>query len=242
MDGGMYWDEGVELVTGCTPCSPGCENCWHRGMVGRFGGDPDEVILRRDRIARLRTGKPRIVAIWSDLFHPGVADDFIGEAMDAAAAGPCQVLLLTKRAERMAWWFRHAGVPENVWPGVTVESQQQIGRLFMLRQIESPHLWVSVEPILGQMCFGVGISYSWLSWMVVGCETGRGARINEDTNVQIRLTLAGAASVHVPCWVKSIVGPAGRPISNVSGVPWAVRQMPAGLQVRSEPAAPGVEE
>jgi len=25
---GRYWQVVVELVSGCTPCSPGCDHCW----------------------------------------------------------------------------------------------------------------------------------------------------------------------------------------------------------------------
>jgi hypothetical protein len=31
---GRYWDEGITLVDGCTPCSPGCEY-WYLYKVGR---------------------------------------------------------------------------------------------------------------------------------------------------------------------------------------------------------------
>ena len=41
---GVYWDKPWNPVTGCTPCSPGCLNCWAKELAGRFpwtahGGD-----------------------------------------------------------------------------------------------------------------------------------------------------------------------------------------------------------
>jgi protein gp37 len=33
---GRYWDKGIQLIDGCTPCSPGCDNCWSAGMTHRF--------------------------------------------------------------------------------------------------------------------------------------------------------------------------------------------------------------
>jgi len=37
VDKGRYWQIGIELVSGCTPCSPGCDNCWSAAMTNRFG-------------------------------------------------------------------------------------------------------------------------------------------------------------------------------------------------------------
>jgi protein gp37 len=36
IDKGIWWEEGVELVSGCSPCSPGCDNCWSADMTHRF--------------------------------------------------------------------------------------------------------------------------------------------------------------------------------------------------------------
>ena len=74
-------------VSGCTPVSPGCENCWARRMAkrlrGRFGypeKNPFAVTLHGDRlIDPLHWRKPRRVFTVSmgDLFHDNVPDRFI---------------------------------------------------------------------------------------------------------------------------------------------------------------------
>jgi protein gp37 len=230
MDTGRYWDEGIDLVSGCTPVSPGCDHCWHRAALARYRKqDPDQVIVHPERLHRLREGKPRIVAIWADLFHPAVPDDFIAQTLDAAAAGPCEVLILTKRPERMAWATRHMVLPDNVWPGVTVESQDHVDRLWWLRKIDSRNLWVSVEPILSTVVLDVRSSASWLSWVVVGCETGPGPRLTPETNLHIRSVAVAASSDGIPVWVKCTVGPRGRPTTDIGDRAWIRREKPEYL-------------
>ncbi len=80
----------------------------------------------------------------------------------------------------------------NVWEGVSVENQQTVNdRLIFLRQTPAAVRWVSYEPALGPVDFdflgGPGFYYSALKhnaidgrrvldWIVVGGESGRGAR------------------------------------------------------------------
>ena len=33
---GHYWDEGIQLIDGCTPISPGCQHCWSANQAHRF--------------------------------------------------------------------------------------------------------------------------------------------------------------------------------------------------------------
>ena len=99
-----------------------------------------------------------------DLFHDDVPSGFIYEAlMVMASRTDVDWLVLTKRAERMAnlasWWFpggetagvRGATWPANVWPGVTVENQEAVGRIRFLSQVPAAVRWLSVEPCLAKI-------------------------------------------------------------------------------------------
>ena len=74
---GRYWDKPWSLVDGCTRVSPACDNCWLKAMDHRFHRDIDEdgnphdlpVRFRADRLdIPLKTKKPTVFAVWSDLF------------------------------------------------------------------------------------------------------------------------------------------------------------------------------
>ena len=65
---GRYWDEGIKLVSGCTRVSPGCKNCWSLVMENRFNKARCAVECHPDRLKRFNTRKPKVFAIWNDLF------------------------------------------------------------------------------------------------------------------------------------------------------------------------------
>lgn len=186
---GRYWDEGITLVDGCTPCSPGCDHCWsaaqaHRfyregepchesGLftddAGRFNGD---IVVHPERLNRFDTRKPKVFAIWNDLFHGDVPPQFIGRVLSTAIGEFRHTFLLpTKRSQRMADIMcrfyadcdkKSLRSPINIWPGLTVCNQQEAdekipiflhvpGKKFlniepMLRPIDLTDLPVSNEP------------------------------------------------------------------------------------------------
>jgi len=162
-------------VTGCTPISRGCENCYARRMAprlrGRFGypqDKPFEVTLHHDRLWEpFHWKKARRVFVCSmgDLFHKDVTWQFhraVFSHMHHANyrnPDPHVFMVLTKRPERMRdfilkyqeWlgfntWEREY---PNVWLGVSVEDQATAdARIPILMDIPASLRFVSVEPML----------------------------------------------------------------------------------------------
>ncbi len=158
-------------VTGCTPVSEACQNCYAKRMAnrlrGRFGYPEDEpfkVALHPEKLDEpLRWKKPRRVFVcsMSDLFHEEVPFIVIAKIFGIMhTANQHTYIVLTKRPERMAEfikWFtgpswRGAWPQEypHVWLGVTAENQARFDeRVDILKQIPAAVHFVSIEPMLG---------------------------------------------------------------------------------------------
>lgn len=145
----------------------------------------------------IRWKRPRRIFVnsISDLFHENVPDswiDMIFRRMHAARWHTFQVL--TKRPERMKRYcemrfVQHHENPiwrplPNVWLGVSVENQATADkRIPILLETPAAVRWISAEPLLGPLeivrYFEVlkgGPYFSGLDWVVVGGESGPGAR------------------------------------------------------------------
>jgi protein gp37 len=102
-----WTDATLNVVTGCTKVSDGCDHCYAEKITERFHGKGSfaEVKLHEDRLnAPLHWRKPRRVFVnsMSDLFHQDVPDEFIARAFAAMALTPRHSFqILTKRHGRM---------------------------------------------------------------------------------------------------------------------------------------------
>jgi protein gp37 len=160
----IEWADSVwNPVTGCSPVSEGCENCYAKRMSKRLAGrcgyskdEPFKVTLHPDRLGQpLRWKKPRRIFVCSmgDLFHEDVDDGFLCRVFEAiAVAEQHTFMILTKRPERMREFFMRCvhGIWDNLLLGVTAENQQRADeRIPILLQIPAVRRFVSVEPMLG---------------------------------------------------------------------------------------------
>lgn len=171
---GIEWtDATLNVVTGCSRVSPGCDNCYMfaqwprlRGMgVNGYQGDPDVPVLHGDRIEQIfRWKKPRRIFInsMSDTFHRDVPYDFIDTLFFAMYWTPRHTFqVLTKRPGIAAHWWETSGKekfkfwPRNVWLGTSVESQKYQPRIRVLSRVPAPIRFVSVEPMLGPVTLGL---------------------------------------------------------------------------------------
>lgn len=171
---------------GCTKVSPGCDNCYMFTAQRRYGRDPEVVTRTGHQIWRKPIGWQReafeagrddmvFTCSWSDWFHP-VADKWRGEAWSIVRDTPNLIYqILTKRphliADRLpADWG--AGY-DNVWLGVSVESDKQRGRADVLRRVPAAIRFVSYEPALGPL---EKINLDGIHWLIYGGESGPGWR------------------------------------------------------------------
>jgi len=181
---GIEWAEYTwNPVSGCSPISSGCKNCYAARMAKRLAGrcgypadDPFRVTLHPERLREpLARRKPSIIFVcsMSDLFHEAVPDRFV-EAVFAVMemAAHHRFLVLTKRPRRAQ--ERGTAFPSNVGLGFTVEIETERRRLFLLLNPSLPMRFVSCEPLLGPIDLRPWIGH--LDWIIAGAETGPGAR------------------------------------------------------------------
>jgi protein gp37 len=135
-------------VTGCTPISDGCQNCYALKMAKRLKAmgckrydNGFQVTLHPDLLGvPLKWRKPRMVFANSmgDIFHEDVSFEFIQRIFDTMTKADRHVFqVLTKRSSRMLELSKKLSIPTNVWMGVTIESGKYSYRADNLRQIKA---------------------------------------------------------------------------------------------------------
>ena len=176
-------------VRGCTKVSPGCKHCYAETFAERFRGvkgHPYEqgfdLRLVPEKLTEpfvWRSPKLVFVNSMSDLFQTGVPDRYVGavsEVMVKANWHTYQVL--TKRSERLRGLLegrlRFATECEHIWWGVSVEDRKYgLPRIEHLRNAPAVVRFLSIEPLLEDLG---RINLTGISWVIVGGESGPGAR------------------------------------------------------------------
>jgi len=194
--------------TGCSKVSTGCDNCYAKPFAERMKLNPNAKVALKYRNGFKPTFHPEaleepvkwkkpqriFVCSMSDLFHEKNNPNDINKVLNAIrCCSQHTFLILTKRPERMAIYFREIykqiSLYTNLWLGVTAENQEQADkRIPVLLSIPAAKRFISIEPILSNiaMCGFDGTTYRpWLDkityptsidWVIVGGETGRNAR------------------------------------------------------------------
>ncbi len=185
MNSQIEWTESTwNPVTGCTKVSPGCAHCYAERMARRLHamGQPNYRngfrVTIHEHALELPLGwkKPQTIFVnsMSDLFHEDVPLDFIQQVFDVMGRADWHLFqILTKRSARLAEFARQLHWPENVWMGVTVENDDYLGRIDNLRPVPAAVRFLSLEPLLGPM---PGLDLTGIDWVIVGGESGPGAR------------------------------------------------------------------
>ena len=176
-------------VRGCTKISPGCKHCYAEVFAERFRGVPGhpyeqgfDLRLVPEKLEEpLKWKAPHLIFVnsMSDLFQPGVPDDYIvkvAKVMNAANWHTFQVL--TKRSDRMRdllnTKLQFAAHQTHIWWGASVEDRKYgLPRIEHLRAADVAVRFLSIEPLLEELG---RVNLSGIHWVIVGGESGHGAR------------------------------------------------------------------
>jgi protein gp37 len=146
--------------------------------------------------------KPQVVLVGflGDLFCDIQVKWFMDIILTVRACEHHQFLFLTKRVDKLNKFLNHfyndLGYADtfytlnydNLWLGTSISTQADADtRIPELLKVDCKHRWLSVEPIISEIdigsiypgglpCPGKGPYVTGLDWIVVGGETGPGAR------------------------------------------------------------------
>jgi|SRR2546429_1361973 len=163
-----WTDRSWNPITGCTRVTSGCDNCYafalhdmrheaHKQgmkMAPQYHKPFSEIQLLPQRLEdplKWQKSSKIFVNSMSDLFHSQVPERYIR---------------LRNLGPQLNW-------PENVWMGVSIETDDLTPRANALREIPAAVKFVSCEPLLGPL---PSLNLEGLDWVIVGGESGKNAR------------------------------------------------------------------
>lgn len=180
------------MVWGCVPVSPGCDNCYAAFLDKRTGGNywdgktPPRVTgdqnwrkpVRWNKDAIHESERPRVFCgSMCDVFDNRIPLD-VRERLWTLINSTQNLdwLLLTKRAPNIKRFLPldwKTGY-NNVWLGVTVEDRKYgLPRIDVIRDIPAKVRFLSIEPLLEDLG---PLDLTGIHWVIVGGESGPGAR------------------------------------------------------------------
>lgn len=250
---------------GCVRVSPGCERCYAEAWAKRTGHAvwgvqaPRRELsesywrqpIRWNRDAQEAGERRRVFcASMADVFEARPELDRLRARLwDLISETPhLDWLLLTKRPENIVSLRPWAEAPHNVWLGTTVERIDYLRRVEALNETPAPVHFVSYEPALGGVNFIDHLEAGMIDWLIVGGESGPGAR---PFHVGwARVAVRSCKATRVPVFVKQLgtrplehIPPSGAPDDGGDLVPLrladkkggAMDEWPEGLRIREFP-------
>lgn len=184
-----WTDVSWNPIRGCIKISPGCKNCYAETFAERFRGVKghpyeqgfDLRLVPEKLLEPFSWNSPKRVFVnsMSDLFLENVETDYIVKvARVMVAANWHTYQVLTKRAERMKELLNNelafAAKSQHIIWGVSVEDKKYgLPRIEHLRDSIAWAKFLSIEPLLEDLG---EINLSEIDWVIVGGESGFGAR------------------------------------------------------------------
>ena len=198
----IEWTERTwNPIRGCLKVSPGCQHCYAIRFANRLekmGITPYEGTTKGSGSKTNWTGKITFdeATLQKPLHWRKPAKIFVNSMGDLFAttapyidkvwqvmmmANWHQYQILTKRPQVMrdyVWnvWLLGgaAAIAPHIWLGVSVENRDYLSRIDILRETPAKIRFISFEPLIGS----VGqINLEGIHWVIVGGESGSGARV-----------------------------------------------------------------
>jgi len=201
---GIEWTQRTwNPVTGC---NRGCPYCYARRIAERFNGTkgfsegfkPTFHAKSLDDPKRLKTPSKIFTVSMGDLFGSWVPESWITAVLDTVRECPQHTFqFLTKNPQRY-WEFEF---PSNCWIGTSADNptDAHVRSETLNIAIRDNFRFLSLEPLLGDVA--PYIDWDGINWVIVGQQSGQGAKLPEDRWVENIIDFAG--KYNVPVFVKS---------------------------------------
>lgn len=142
-----------------------------RALVYPFEFEPTYHKYRLDYPEKLKMGNNIFVGAMADIFGSWVPSEWIEEIIKVCLENPIHnYMFLTKNPKR----YTELGVPmglENMWYGTTITCDDDADRFNYLPT--GCNVFVSVEPLMGDIVAKHNILFKQIDWIIIGAETGR---------------------------------------------------------------------
>lgn len=177
-----WCDATLNFWYGCNKISEGCKNCYAERDLKRFGKNFREIIRSERsykkpylwaRTNKVAHGSRIFVCSWSDFFLDTVPEDWRSQAWNTIRDTPYIYILLTKRPENILKMLPsdwNNGY-QNVYLGVSVESNKHVHRVDELSKIPARVRFASLEPLLEYVDLRIHLYEGYLDWVITGGES-----------------------------------------------------------------------
>lgn len=171
-------------TTGCTKFSSGCDNCYAEVLSERLMTmgiqkykNGFNLVWHVNEIQRpLKWKKPSLIFVnsMSDVFHEEIPEWFILKVFETMNKCSWHIFqILTKREDRLLELNEKLKWTPNIWMGVTVESEDYLSRVDLLKETKAHVKFISCEPLLAPIS---SLDLDGIDWIIVGGESGPKAR------------------------------------------------------------------
>jgi len=194
-----------------TGCLNNCPYCYARKIATRFKGtktwprgfEPTFHPERLDEPRHLKKPSKIFVCSMGELFGKWVPDHWFFAVLDVIEGCPQHIFqILTKfPKEGSEKWYLF---PENVWLGVTIDSQHALQQAIWLSCFEVGKKFISFEPLLERIYYGHSFSTKRhrIDWVIIGGLTKRGRVVFSPPYEWVDLIIKQARRGHTKIWVK----------------------------------------
>lgn len=178
--------------------------CYAVGMYNHYGWNPEVRLDLRDfnEVAKVEEPSKFFVCSTHEFYGEWILKEWRKEIYDNIWRFPQHIFqILTELPENI----KHdvIKIPDNVWLGVTVQTQDKIYRIEELKKIKAKLKFASFEPLHSK----ITVDLNGIDWIIIGAETGNRTGRIEPCWAWVDTLIWQASILNIPVFCKSNLAP-----------------------------------